>query len=637
MEHHLTVTIVTIVALGVGAQWLSWRTHLPAIILLAVAGLLAGPVFGVVDPSEDLGHRIPAVISLCVAIILFEGGLNLHLHELKVAASGVRRLVYAGAPLAWIFSSTAAHYIGGLDWSISLVFGAIMVVTGPTVIMPMLRQARLNRRTASYFKWEGIVNDPIGALLAVLVFQFISLQFIALEDLQWDGVARGIGWALLSGGLLGGVGGWLTGKAFQNGMVPEYLKSPVMLGLVLVVYVLSNALQSEAGLLAVTIMGIVVGNMRLAGIQDMKRFKEYITVMLVAVVFVILTADLEREVLGRIDWRGAALVAAVLLITRPATIMLATVRAGMDIRDRLLLSWIAPRGIVAAATAGVMGPALAERARQAAEQATSPEKREMALALARDADSLLPLVFAVIFATVFFHGLSIRWLARKLDLTTGDKEKVLIVGASPWSIALASKLEEIGLGVLLADSSWHNLRPARLAGVPTFYGEILSEFAEESVEISHIGTVLAATSNDAYNALVCTALAHDVGRRGVYQLPMGDSSEEDPRAVSRPLRGQQAFDNDALFERLWRRHVRGWKFYRTRITENYKYSDFLRDAPQEALPIMLIRADGRVRFIAAQEQVEPAQGDTILYYAPERPVTKSEPVSDGEQPEPSPA
>lgn len=623
MEHHLSVVIVGIVALGVGAQWLAWRTHLPAIILLAVAGLLAGPVFGLIDPSEDIGHRLPAVIGLAVAIILFEGGLNLQLSELKVAAAGVRRLVYLGVPLAWGLSSAAAHYIGGLGWPVSLVFGAIMVVTGPTVIMPMLRQARLNRRTASYFKWEGIVNDPIGALLAVLVFQFITLQ-----GLGFDGVARGLGWALLSGGLLGGVGGWLTGKAFQAGMVPEYLKSPVMLGLVLVVYALSNSLQSEAGLLAVTIMGITVGNMRLAGIQDMKRFKEYITVMLVATVFVILTSDLDRAVLSRIDWRGAALVAAVLLITRPATIMLATIGSGMDWRDRLLLSWIAPRGIVAAATAGVMGPTLAEHAMQL----DSADAAKLAL----DAQTLLPLVFAVIFATVFFHGLSIGWLARRLDLTTGDQQKVLIVGASPWSIALASKLQEIGIGVLLADSSWHNLRPARLAGVPVFYGEILSEFAEESLEISHVGNVLAATSNDAYNALVCTALAHDVGRARVFQLPMGDGSEEDPRRVSRPLRGQQAFGSDALFEKLWRRHVRGWKFYRTRITDSYTYSDFLRDSTQDALPIMIIRADGSVRLVEAQKGIEPGAGDTVLYYAPERPVARAEPAA-GEEPAPEPA
>ncbi|MDH3647140.1 MAG: sodium:proton antiporter [Gammaproteobacteria bacterium] len=605
MEHHLTVIIVSIVALGVGAQWLAWRTHLPAIILLAVAGLLAGPVFGLIDPSQELGNRLPAIISLCVAIILFEGGLNLQLHELKVAAGGVRRLVYAGVPIAWGLSSVAAHYIGGLGWPVALVFGAIMVVTGPTVIMPMLRQARLNRRTASYFKWEGIVNDPIGALLAVLVFQFISFQ-----DLGFSGVARGLGFALLSGSLLGGLGGWLTGMAFKRGMVPEYLKSPVMLGLVLIVFVMSNQLQHEAGLLAVTIMGITVGNMRLAGIQDMKRFKEYITVMLVAVVFVILTADLDREVLGRIDWRGAALVASILLLTRPATVMLATIGAGMDMRDRLLLSWIAPRGIVAAATAGVMGSALAIRAAEIG----GPE----GVKLSADAEALLPLVFAVIFATVFFHGISIRWLARRMQLSTGDRASLLIVGASPWSIALGSKLQEIGIDALIADSSWHNLRSARLAGLPVFYGEILSDFAEESVEISHIGTVLAATSNDAYNALVCTGLSHEVGRNKVFQLPMGAGIEEDPRGVSRPLRGQPAFDSNSVFERLWRLHVRGWKFYRTRITENFTYSDFLRDFPAEAIQILVLRSDGSFRLTSSSSTKEPAVGETILYYGPER-------------------
>ena len=624
MEHHLTVIIVAIVALGVGAQWLAWRTHLPAIILLAVAGLLAGPVFGLIDPTAELGNRLPSLISLCVAIILFEGGLNLQLHELKVAAAGVRRLVYAGVPIAWGLSSAAAHYIGGLGWPVASIFGAIMVVTGPTVIMPMLRQARLNRRTASYFKWEGIVNDPIGALLAVLVFQFISFQ-----DLGISGVARGLGWALLSGGLLGGVGGWLTGMAFKKGMVPEYLKSPVMLGLVLVVYVLSNQLQSEAGLLAVTIMGITVGNMRLAGIQDMKRFKEYITVMLVAVVFVILTADLDREVLGRIDWRGAALVAAILLVTRPATIMLATIGAGMDIRDRLLLSWIAPRGIVAAATAGVMASALANRATEIG----GPD----AALLAADAQQLLPLVFAVIFATVFFHGISIRSLARRLELATGDQATLLIVGASPWSVALGAKLTEINVDVLIADSSWQKLRSARLAGVPVFYGEILSDFAEESVEISHVGTVLAATSNDAYNALVCTALSHEVGRSKVFQLPMGGGDDEDPRAVSRPLRGQQAFDSDSVFERLWRLHVRGWKFYRTRITENYTYSDFLRDFPAEAIQILLLYADGSFRLMSPADTREPAVGATILYFAPERQVARERLDMDTDSSEPAPA
>ena len=603
-EHHFSVVIVAIVALGVGAQWLAWRTRLPAIVLLAGAGLLAGPVFGVLDPNAEFGNALQPLVSLCVAIILFEGGLNLDFRDLKVAATGVRRLVYAGVPLAWSLSTLAAHFVGGLSWPVSVVFGAIMVVTGPTVIIPMLRQAHLNKRTASYLKWEGIVNDPIGALLAVFAFQFF---IYAGEESGVAAVASGLGWALLSGVLFGGLGGWLTGHAFRRGLVPEYLKSPVMFGLVLLVYVLSNQLQHEAGLLAVTFMGIVVGNMHLPGIHDLKRFKEYITVLLVSVVFILLTAALDPEVLRNIDWRGAALVAAILFVARPLAIMLATLGAGMDMRDRMLLGWIAPRGIVAAATAGVMGPGLAAAGYEGA-------------------DALLPLVFAVIFATVVFHGLSISWLVKRMGLASTERNSILIVGASPWSIELAVKLKDMGHSVLMADDSWHNLRPARLAGVRVFYGEILSEFAEESVEIGHIGTVLAATSNDAYNALVCTSMAPEIGRPRVFQLPMGASQEDDPRKMARPLRGQLAFSSEAVFERLWRLHVRGWKFYRTRLSDSYSYSDFLGDCPADTLEVLVVKADGTIMLRPAQNAPEPATGDTILYYGPARATFRGEKV-----------
>jgi NhaP-type Na+/H+ or K+/H+ antiporter len=356
-EHQVVLAIVTVAGLGVGAQWLAWRLKLPAIVLLAAVGLIMGPGLDLIHASRDFGQFLRPVVSLCVAIILFEGGLSLQLRELKDAAIGVRRLVYLGVPLAWSFSSLCAHYIGGLDWPVSLVFGAIMVVTGPTVIMPLLRQAALNRRTASYLKWEGIINDPIGALLAVLVFQFFIFQGAGSG---WQEVLSSIGLAIVAGIVFGGVGGWLIGRAFREGLVPEYLKSPVMLGVVLVVYAASDLIQKEAGLLTVTIMGIVVANMNLPGISDMKRFKEYITIMLVSVVFVALTADLDLGSLGDIGWRGVGIVLAIMFLARPAAIMLATVGANMELKERLLLSWIAPRGIVAAATAGLMGPRLVD-------------------------------------------------------------------------------------------------------------------------------------------------------------------------------------------------------------------------------------------------------------------------------------
>jgi NhaP-type Na+/H+ or K+/H+ antiporter len=590
------VLVVTILVVGVGAQWLAWRVRLPAIICLTAGGILIGPVAGLVPHGPDISHAIEPIVALCVAVILFEGGLSLQKSELKDAARGVRRLVYLGGPLAWLLGSVAAHQIMGLSWPVALVFGAIMVVTGPTVIMPLLRQAGLNRRVSSYLKWEGIVNDPIGALLAVLTFQF----FIFAEDgAGWEAVAQGLASAIAVAAGLGWLMGWLTGKAFQRGLVPEYLKSPVMLTLVLLVYVLSNLVQEEAGLLTVTIMGIVVGNMNLPGLQDMKRFKEYITVVLVSVVFVLLTATMDPEVMGLVNWSSAALVAAILFLVRPVAVMLATIGAGMALNERLLLAWIAPRGIVAAATAGIMGPALAQHDFPGAQ-------------------FLLPLVFGVIFATVIAHGLTIGWLGRRLGLASPTRDSVLIVGASPWTVELGRTLQDIGVKVLIADGSWHKLRPARLAGLRVFYGEILSEFADESVEVGHVSAVLAATSNDAYNALVCTALAPDIGRDRVFQLSMGPGEDDDPKQVAVGLKGKLAFSEEAVYEELWRLHVAGWTFARTPLTDSYDYEDFLADADPRTLRIVRVRAETRAQFLSPQQEAEPEAGDILVSFGPPR-------------------
>ena len=463
--------------------------------------------------------------------------------------------------------------------------------------MPLLRQSALQRRTASFLKWEGIVNDPIGALLAVLVFQFLVFSG---SGSGWSETTQSLLIALGAGVLGGGLGGWVTARAFQMGLVPEYLKSPVMLGLVLIVYALSNLMQAEAGLLAVTVMGVTVANMDLPGIGDMRRFKEYITIMLVSVVFVLLTADLNVGSLTSIGWRGVALIFALLFVARPAAILLATIGAKMSLRERLLVAWIAPRGIVAAATAGVLGSGL--------------------VAQGYDAEVLLPLVFAVIFATVFAHGLSINWLAQKLGLASKARDSVLIVGGSPWSVELGRTLSDLKVNVLIADASWHNLRAARLAGLPVFYGEILSEFAEESLEISHVRTVLAATSNDAYNSLVCTQIAPEVGQRRVFQLPLGNA-DDDPRSVARVNRGNIAFGRDVVFEKLWRLYVRGWKFYKTRLSESYGYSDFLGDRPADAIEVAALTNEGHLEFMAANHEREPRPGETLIYFAPAREPT----------------
>lgn len=600
MTHDLLNVLVLVVSLGVIAQWVAWRLRLPAIVLFLIAGVIVGPVFGWVRPSVDLGDVYRPVVSLCVAVILFEGGLTLRLHEFKEAASGVKRLVSIGAIFAFGLGSLAAKGIGDLDWPVALVFGAIMVVTGPTVIIPLLRQARLNRRTASYLKWEGIINDPIGALAAVLIFQFFV--YSGGGD-PLDSVLISLGICSVAAVLIGGGAALLIGWAFRNAYVPEYLKAPVMLAGVLVVFAASNMVQHEAGLLAVTLMGMVLGNLELPNFEEMRRFKEYITILLVSSVFVLLTADLDPVTISHLDWHAIALVASMLIIVRPLAILLATIGADMKWNERLLLSWIAPRGIVAAAVAGLFGP-------------------EMLDAGYEDAELLLPLVFAMVLSTVTLHGFTISWLAKRLDLATPD-DGVLIVGASPWTTELAESLsKELNLSVLLVDSSWHRLREARLAGVNVIYGEILSDELQLSLQLNGVNVVLAATSNDAYNALVCRNFAGRLEHDRVFQLPMyapDEGNRQKSKAVARPFTGIPAFADNAQYEELWRRHFQNWKFYKTKITDAFTYDDFLADLPDESICIGVVREGKRLTFHAPHAPIKPKAGETVVYYAPKKP------------------
>ncbi|HET7923087.1 MAG TPA: sodium:proton antiporter, partial [Gammaproteobacteria bacterium] len=554
--------------------------------------LLIGPVFGILQPARQFGHALDTVINLSVAVILFDGGLNLRFHELKQAASGVRRLVYIGVPLSFVLYSLATHYVGGLSWPVALVFGAIIVVTGPTVILPLLRQAMLKRRIASFLKWEAIINDPIGALLAVLVFEYFMYSGSGAFSGQ---VLWNLGLAVVAGGGIGTVVAYAIGFAFKHNQVPEYLKHPIILVLVVAVFVGVNRLQNGAGLLAVTIMGIVMGNQRLAGVEEIRRFKEYLSVLLVSIVFILLTANLDPEVLKHLRWDGALLILTIMLVVRPLVVWIATWRARMRKRERMLLAWIAPRGVVAAATAGVFGP-------------------RMVAAGYADAQLLVPLMFTLIFVTVLLHGLTLNRIARTFGLAAGARNRLLIVGASPWSTAFAHALSDSGASVLLVDNSWHRLRAARLAGVPVYYGEILSESAEESLELYDVGLLLAATSNDAYNALVCTAFAPQIGRGQVFQLPMYAAEAGDPKRYNPGARGRLAFGDQALYEDLWRWLTQGWTFQKTRITESYSFEQYRESSAEGTLHLLVMHPDGRLMLHSPQSGFNPKPGDTLINF-----------------------
>ncbi len=592
MNESSLTPLILIGVFGIGAQWLAWRLRIPAILLLIVAGLAAGPLTGLIQPSERFGSMLQPVINLGVALILFEGGLNLRWSEYREAGVQVMRLVTVGLLITWLLASVAAHYIVGLSPPVSMLFGAITVVTGPTVIAPLLRHARLRRHTAALLKWEGIINDPVGALLAVLVFEYYAVTAESPE--LWPAIVR-LGLAFGAATVIGTSTAYAMGWAFRSGRIPEFLKSPAMLALVVGVYGLANQVQAEAGLLAVTIMGLVFANLKLADIDELRRFTEYLSVLLLSAIFILLTADLPLDLLGRLDWRSAALIGVIIFLIRPVAVYLATIGTHMEWRELALIGWIAPRGIVAAAMAGVFGPRLVGQQFPGAEQ-------------------LLPLVFGLVLATVALHGLSIRRLASRLDLGAGNPHGILIVGATPWSVDLAQMLQQLDVPTVVSDASWHHLRKAHMSGVRVHHGQVLSERAEETLELHELSHLLAMTANDAYNALVCGRFAPLFGRTRVYQLAVAGGDEDDAELMAPGARGNFAFDEKTTYEDFAQAYYRGSRFRKTELTDAYDYDAYQRDASDDTITILRLSAKGELSIYPLSERDRPEPGDIIVSF-----------------------
>ncbi|MGC4175505.1 cation:proton antiporter [Demequina sp.] len=590
----IATTLVVILAAGLASQVIAARIRVPAIVVLIVVGLTLGPITGLVKipaaPAE-----VSEVVGLGVAVILFEGAMGLKLTELRRVGHGVGRLTILGPPVAFVLGTFAAAAVGGFSAQTSVVLGAILVVTGPTVIIPMLRQANLKRDVASLLKWEGIVNDPIGVLLATIMFQAVTLS-----SGTNGGLWKGFGLAILMAVVLGGGVGWITAKAFQHGWIPTHLKSPTLLALVLVVFSLANMVQDEAGLLVVTAMGVVLGNAVLSDREALLSFKESLTVVLLSALFIIIPAELSLADIKLLDWRVVAFVLVLMFVVRPVTVLLVTIGAKIPRSDRLLMAWIAPRGIVAAATAGVFGPA-------------------MVSAGFEDGRMLLPTVFFVILVTVVVHSITLKPWARALGLLAGVKNGLLIVGGSAWATALAAKLRENSLGALIADNAYAKLQPARMDNVPTYFGEVLSDKAEEEMDLAQLSYVLAASDNDYYNALVARELGRDFEYHRTFQLATHVHSHNAGRQLGFGKRGSFAFDGLVDFAEMARRYDAGWRFHVTKAGREFPRERFEAAVTEAgAVPIGAIDTQGLLRVYSPDQPFRPKRDSRLIYFAPRR-------------------
>ncbi|RUS59293.1 sodium:proton antiporter [Pseudorhodobacter sp. E13] len=577
--------------IGVGAQWLAWRLQMPAIVLMLVAGLIIGPATGIFIPSRDIGDLVGPMISIAVAVILFEGGLTLNFHALQDAAKGVRRLVIVGAPLGWLTSTLAVHYGAGLGWAASAVFGGIMIVTGPTVIAPLLRQARLSRRPAALLQWEAIVNDPVGALAAVLAFGVVQVM-------QADGGGGSAAGHFFVGIFFATLVGWLAGRgialAFRKALVPEYMKVPVLFVVLLAVFTISDRVLHESGLLAVTVMGLVIANAELPSYEELRRFKEHATILLVSGVFILLAAGLDMTALLGLDIRAVLFVALVVLVARPLTVMTSLIGTSVPMRERVLVALTGPRGVVLMAVAGLFG------------------ERLVALGVP-DGAAIGPLAFVLVAATVVINGFGLTPLASLLGLRAAEVPGVLLVGGTRLTTSLGRALAKADVPVLVTDVNLGHLRHARAAGLKVFFGDILSEAAENKVEFIGFSTIVAATDNDAYNTLVTTDLAPEFGRDKVWQLPRAKS--ESARHNLPVTLGGRRIGDGRPYEDYEALLTQGWEVRTTKLTEEYSFEAWRADRPN-AILLCVIPANGDLRFVGADSKQVPVTGARLLALSP---------------------
>ncbi|MFG6113967.1 cation:proton antiporter [Halobacillus sp. MO56] len=581
--------------LGIGSQWAAWRFRLPAIVLMSIAGLLAGPIFGLINPEQDFGAVYRPIIAMAVAIILFEGSLNLDFKEVKGLGRPVVRIVTLGAFISWILGAFAAHYVAGLSWAVAFVIAGLFIVTGPTVILPLLRQAKLKARPAKILKWEGIIVDPIGALLAVFAFEFI--RFILSDEIGIIGLLSFF-LASLFAILLGWACGRGVGWMFETGYVPEYLKSPVVFTVVIACFTIADEITHETGLLAVTAMGMTLANLHIPSISDMRHFKENISLLLISTIFIMLTASLTPETLFQIlNIQIIGFVLLMLFVVRPLSIWVSTIGTDLTKSEKLLVGWIAPRGIVALTVSSYFASVLLDEGYE-------------------DANLLISITFALVFSTVVAHGFSIQWLAKKLNLSMEGPPGVLINGSSTFTVTLAKTLEELKVPVMIIDSSWERLMTARRAGVPIYHGEILSEQTEYTMDMTPFEYLIAASELDSYNALICTTFVPTFGRNNLYQLSLRNQSGDNLEGLVHSIGGRILFEEGASWEKLNQLAGEGYKFRKTNITSKYTFKDYMNNKNEGAILLLIKKPSGKVDFFTEDFDTKAEQGDVVVSLMP---------------------
>ncbi|SFH58461.1 cation:proton antiporter [Pisciglobus halotolerans] len=591
MEEAALLSIVIIVVLGIFSQWIAWRIQWPSIVIMSIAGLLIGPVFGIVQPEQSFGEMYSPMISLAVAVILFEGSSSLDIREVKGISKSIFRIVTWGAFLGWIGGALAAHFVAGLSLEISFIIGGLFIVTGPTVIIPLLRQSKLQPRTATILKWEGIIVDPAGPLVALFAYEVIR---VTTNSAVHPGYLVTFFISSILSGIVGYLLGLLLSMLTSRGRFPEYLKSPIILSFLFICFSLGEVIMNETGMLSVTVMGLTIGHAKksVSSIKSIGHFVEDISVLLTSTVFILLTASLPKEVISQVfTWPIMAFVLVMLFIVRPLSIWISTIGTEVTTQEKILISWIAPRGIVALTVSGYFAEILIADGYE-------------------DATLLTALTFALVFITVCAHGFTLGPLAKKLGLASTERPGILIVGANTFSIAFAEYCQSIGIPVLIVDHSYTHYQRAKDKGIPAYYGEILSEHTQFNIDLTPYETMLIMTDEAAYSALVFQSYVQEFGYNHTFILAVQIKHDFQKQTFPSSMKSNILFGE--LSEELNQKLKDGKTFSLVDLNITERKMMESENLPIDGTLLFILKKNGSLSFVTVNHRIVLDKGDQAV-------------------------
>ncbi len=589
MHESIIIGLAIIITLGITAQWLAWRFKVPSILLLLIFGFLAGPITGLIHPDEMFGELLFPYVSLSVAIILFEGGLGLRLDELRGVEGVVRLLISLGALVTWVVVGAAAYYILNLELTLAVLLGAVLVVTGPTVVIPLLRQIRPTTRISSVLKWEGILIDPIGAILAVLVFEAI-IEGGAEHQLTILTVFTGIIVTLLIGTAVGAAFAFVLVQFLKRNWIATFLETAVTMMVVLAAFALSNELRPEAGLMAVTVMGIILANQKQANITHITSFKEELGVLLLSALFIVLAARVNLDSLLQVVWQEIAFLLVIILVARPLSVFASSLFSKISLKEKLFISGMAPRGIVAVAVASLFAIELETAGYAGSEQ-------------------LVNITFTVVVGTVIVYSLAAPVLAKMLGLTQEQPQGTLIVGAHHWARQIATAIQDAGFDVWLVDTNGRHIVNATFAGLTGFQDSIMADGILDDLPMECTGRMLALTDNSELNALAAVRFSKYLGSDNVYQLSPAKGGVSLP--IPEQMRGHILFDKDMIFKELEKNYFSGTQVVLVKKDAATMLASYT-DEGKFALLLFVITSDGRLLVSTADNPLTPSANQAAI-------------------------